>query len=81
MPITDYLAVSTLTASYAITASYVLPLTQSLQLSGSIRLTPSSDPDIAGADTTSSYLFVSSSNTALQNDLYIRQDGNLVKWK
>ena len=75
---------SVATASYAVTsetASYVNPLRQKVIISGSIDFSPSIDPDPTGANTTDTFLFVSSSNTALGNDLYIRQDGNLVKWK
>ena len=53
----------------------------SLNLTGSIRLTSTNDPDINGTDANSTYLFVSASNNLLGNDFYIRQDGNLVKWK
>jgi hypothetical protein len=68
-------------ASYAVTASYVNPLSQTVALSGSLRLDPTQDPDLAGSDLDSTYLFQSASNTALGYDLYFRQNGNLVKWK
>ena len=49
---------------------------------GSVRFDPSEDPDLTGTlNVSSTHFFQSSSNTALGNDLYIRQDGNLVKWK
>ncbi|CAB4142946.1 hypothetical protein UFOVP449_94 [uncultured Caudovirales phage] len=50
-------------------------------ISGAIDLVPTQDPDPTGANLTDSFLFVSASNTALGYDLYIRQDGNLVKLK
>jgi hypothetical protein len=63
---------STNSASYAATASYVNP----------IRLDPIRDPNPTGLlYPTSTYLFQSSSNTSLGYDMYIRQDGNVVKWK
>jgi hypothetical protein len=70
-----------LTASYAITSSFVTPLYQDVLISGSLKLDPTQDPDPAGLDLDSTVLFQSSSNTALGYDLYIRQNGNLVKWK
>jgi hypothetical protein len=72
------------TASWAVntqTASYVLPLNQDVLISGSLKLDPTQDPDPSGLDLDSTVLFQSSSNTALGYDLYIRQNGNLVKWK
>ena len=72
------------TASWAInaqTASYVLPLNQDVLISGSLKLDPTQDPDPSGLDLDSTVLFQSSSNTSLGYDLYIRQNGNLVKWK
>ena len=68
-------------ASNALTASYVTPLSQTIALSGSLRLDPTQDPDLAGSDLDSTFLFQSSSNTTLGYDLYFRQNGNLVKWK
>jgi hypothetical protein len=68
-------------ASYANTASYVTPLSQQIILSGSLKLDPTQDPDPTGLDLDSTVLFQSSSNTALGYDLYVRQNGNLVKWK
>ena len=70
-----------LTASYSDTASYVNPLYQQVVVSGSLNLEPSLDPDPSGLNLDSTVLFQSSSNTALGYDLYIRQNGNLVKWK
>ena len=70
-----------ISSSYAITASYVLPLTQQIVLSGSFKLDPIQDPDPNGIDLDSTVFFQSSSNTALGYDLYVRQNGNLVKWK
>ena len=72
------------TASWAVnaqTASYVLPLNQDVLISGSLKLDPTQDPDPSGLDLDSTVLFQSASNTALGYDLYIRQNGNLVKWK
>ena len=72
------------TASYAnnaLSASYVSPLNQQIILSGSLKLDPTQDPDPSGLDLDSTVLFQSSSNTALGYDLYVRQNGNLVKWK
>lgn len=63
------------------TASYVNTLTQTVNISGALDLKPTKDPDPNGSNTTDTYLFVSASNTALGQDLYVRQDGNLVKWK
>ena len=61
-----------LTASYAIAAAQVNP----------IRLDPVKDPNPTGLlYPSSTYLFQSASNTALGYDMYIRQDGNVVKWK
>lgn len=68
-------------AENALTASYVLPLNQDVLISGSLKLDPTQDPDPAGLDLDSTVLFQSASNTSLGYDLYIRQDGNLVKWK
>jgi hypothetical protein len=72
------------TASWAInaqTASYVLPLNQDVLISGSLKFDPTQDPDPSGLDLDSTVLFQSSSNTTLGYDLYVRQNGNLVKWK
>jgi hypothetical protein len=69
-------------SSYALTASYVNTLNQGVVVSGAIRLDPTTDPSSLGNTfISSSFLFQSSSNTSLGYDLYIRQDGNLVKWK
>ena len=68
-------------AENALTASYVTPLYQDVLISGSLKLDPTQDPDPAGLDLDSTVLFQSSSNTTLGYDLYIRQDGNLIKWK
>lgn len=68
-------------ASYALTASYVNPLHQTVIISGAIDFKPTQDPDPNGLDVQNTFLFVSSSNTSLGQDLYIRQNGNLVKWK
>jgi hypothetical protein len=68
-------------ATNAITASYVNTLNQNIQISGSLKLDPTQDPDPTGLDLDSTVLFQSSSNTALGYDLYVRQNGNLVKWK
>ena len=62
-------------------ASYVNPLTQSVLLKGSLKFDPSFDPNLSGNEVSSSYLFVSASNTQLGYDLYVRQNGNLTKWK
>ena len=70
-----------ISASYALTASYVNILKQDVQISGSLKLDPTQDPDPLGLDLDSTVLFQSSSNSALGYDLYIRQNGNLVKWK
>ena len=69
------------TASFASTASFVNTLNQNVIISGSLKLDPTQDPDPTGLDLDSTVLFQSSSNTALGYDLYIRQNGNLVKWK
>jgi hypothetical protein len=72
------------TASYvlnAVSASYVNSLHQQIILSGSLKLDPTQDPDPLGSDLDSTTLFQSSSNTSLGYDLYVRQNGNLVKWK
>jgi len=62
----------TTSASYAATASYVNP----------IRLDPIQDPNPTGLlYPSSTYLYQSASNTPLGYDMYIRQDGNVVKWK
>jgi hypothetical protein len=74
-------ATNALNASYANTASYVNILSQQIILSGSLKLDPTQDPDPTGLDLDSTVLFQSSSNTALGYDLYVRQNGNLVKWK
>jgi hypothetical protein len=74
-------ATNALSASYANTSSYVTTLSQQIILSGSLKLDPTQDPDPAGSDLDSTVLFQSSSNTALGYDLYVRQNGNLVKWK
>jgi hypothetical protein len=74
-------ATNALSASYAITSSYINTLSQQIILSGSLKLDPTQDPDPSGLDLDSTVLFQSSSNTALGYDLYIRQNGNLVKWK
>lgn len=51
-------------------------------ISGAVRFDPTQDPDTTGLlHVSSSFLFQSASNTSLGYDLYIRQDGNLVKWK
>jgi len=70
-----------ISASYALTASYVNPLDQDVLISGSLKLNPTHDPDPSGLDLDSTVLFQSSSNTSLGYDLYIRQNGNLIKWK
>lgn len=70
-----------ISASYALTSSYLTSLEQQIILSGSLKLDPTQDPDPTGIDLDSTVLFQSSSNTALGYDLYIRQNGNLVKWK
>jgi len=82
-------------ASYAITASNALLLngtassvfattgsnifSGSQVFSGSLRLDPTTDP--GNVSNTATFLFVSGSNTALEDDLYFRQNGNLTKWK
>ena len=68
-------------ANNAITASYVNTLRQQVLVSGSFKLDPTQDPDPNGTDLDSTVFFQSSSNTALGYDLYVRQNGNLVKWK
>lgn len=70
-----------LSSSYAETASYVNTLYQQVVVSGSLNLEPALDPDPLGLNLDSTVLFQSASNTALGYDLYIRQNGNLVKWK
>ena len=70
-----------ISSSNALTASYILPLNQNVLISGSLKLDPTQDPDPTGLDLDSTTLFQSSSNTALGYDLYVRQNGNLVKWK
>jgi hypothetical protein len=70
-----------ISSSRAVTASYVDQLRQTVTISGSIDLSPTIDPDPTGTILTDTFLFVSASNTTLGNDLYFRQDGNLVKWK
>ena len=67
------------TGSAEITGS--LTLDGPFTITGSIKLDPTQDPDPAGLDLDSTAIFQSSSNTALGYDLYIRQDGNLIKWK
>lgn len=74
-------ASNALSSSYALTASYTNPLYQTVAVSGSIRFDPTQDPDLAGSDLDSTFLFQSASNTALGYDLYVRQNGNLTKWK
>jgi hypothetical protein len=68
-------------SSFATTSSFVNPLNQNVIISGSLKLDPTQDPDPTGLDLDSTVLFQSSSNTALGYDLYVRQNGNLVKWK
>ena len=51
----------------------------SVSTQGTFRLDPTQDP--GSSFLSSSFLFVSQSNTALGYDMYVRQDGNLVKWK
>jgi hypothetical protein len=63
------------------TPNYTLDVNGTVNVTGSIRLNPTVDPDPLGLQSTNTFLFVSASNTALKDDLYIRQDGNLVKWK
>ena len=70
-----------LSSSFAETASYVNTLYQQVVVSGSLNLEPALDPDLLGLNLDSTVLFQSASNTALGYDLYIRQNGNLVKWK
>lgn len=70
-----------LSSSYAETASYVNTLHQQVVVSGSLNMEPTLDPDPLGLNLDSTVLFQSASNTALGYDLYIRQNGNLVKWK
>jgi len=50
-------------------------------ISGALKFDPVQDPDPTGADLDSTFLFQSASNTPLGYDLYVRQDGNVVKWK
>ena len=64
-----------------VTASYVNPLYQQVLISGSLKFDPTQDPDPTGLDLDSTVFFQSSSNTSLGYDLYVRQNGNLVKWK
>lgn len=63
------------------TASFLNTLNQNILLSGSLKFDPTQDPDPTGLDLDSTTLFQSSSNTTLGYDLYIRQNGNVVKWK
>jgi hypothetical protein len=51
----------------------------SVSVQGTFRLDPTQDP--GSTFLSSSFLFVSKSNTSLGYDMYVRQDGNLVKWK
>lgn len=50
-------------------------------VSTDIEFRPTIDPDPSGTNSSSSYLFVSQSDTPLGVDLYFRQDGNLTKLK
>jgi hypothetical protein len=79
--ISSSFAINSTSASFATTASYVNILNQNIQISGSLKLDPTQDPDPLGLDLDSTVLFQSSSNTTLGYDLYVRQNGNLVKWK
>jgi hypothetical protein len=56
-------------------------ITGSQYISGSITLYPTVDPDPNALTTTATHLFVSASNNQTGEDLYIRQQDNLVKWK
>ena len=76
-----FTASSAISTSIAQTASFVNLLHQTLAVSGAINLSPTNDPNLSGTNLTSSFLFQSSSNNSLGSDLYIRQNGNLVKWK
>lgn len=69
----------TSSATFANTGSNNFVGTQ--QVSGAVRFRPTQDPDPSGTILPDTFLFVSASNTDLKNDLYFRQDGNLVKWK
>ena len=76
---------TTITGSLTVSGSfnYIGPqsITGSQQISGSISLYPTNDPDPLGQTTTATHLFVSASNNQTGEDLYIRQQDNLVKWK
>jgi hypothetical protein len=76
-----FTASSAISTSIAQTASFVNLLRQTLAVSGAINLSPTNDPNLSGTNLTSSFLFQSSSNNSLGSDLYIRQNGNLIKWK
>jgi len=67
------------TGSAEITGS--LKLEGPFTITGSIKLDPTQDPDPSGLDLDTTALFQSASNTSLGYDLYIRQNGNLIKWK
>jgi hypothetical protein len=67
------------TGSAEITGS--LNLEGPFTITGSIKLDPTQDPDPSGLDLDTTALFQSASNTSLGYDLYIRQNGNLIKWK
>jgi hypothetical protein len=64
-----------------ITLTGSLKLEGPFTITGSIKLDPTQDPDPAGLDLDTTALFQSASNTSLGYDLYIRQNGNLIKWK
>ena len=67
------------TSSYATTGSN--SFTGSQYITGAISLYPTVDPDPTGVTTIVTHMFVSASNNQTGEDLYIRQQDNLVKWK
>ena len=56
-------------------------ITGSQYISGAISLYPTADPDPNALTTVATHLFVSASNNQTGQDLYVRQQDNLVKWK
>jgi hypothetical protein len=68
---------TTLSGSIVITGS--VNAQSDINLGGLLRLDPATDP--GATNLTASFLFTSASNTATGYDLYLRQNGNLVKFK
>ena len=69
--------INVISSSYATTGSNVFVGNQIID--GFLQLDPATDP--GAANTTSSFLFTSASNTATGYDLYYRQGSNKVKFK